>query len=348
MKSLSEKAIHLVDDNDWQEALRTALRSADDLVREGFISPHQKPAYERVISRYRFLLPRYYANLINKEDPQCPIRLQAIPDLKEILEEEGVADPLDDLGHQPEVRITHRYRHRLLLHLTPNCSMYCRYCFRKSLLNELSGEMFDGSYRRALDYIRAHSEVEEVILSGGDPFMANSTLLREVLQELGQSAHVQRIRFHSRVPVTLPQRVTAAFAELLVGSGKRTIVVTHFNHPRELTRESIAACERLRRAGVTLFNQSVLMRGVNLEVATLESLSLGLFDAGVLPYYLHHPDPAQGTSHFSIDPPEGMAVWRALKERLPGYLVPRYVIDRVDVPYKQDVEAYLNLQTGNI
>lgn len=330
----------------WQDALRTALRTAEDLVKEGYIHEEERPAYEHVLKRYRFLLPRYFASLINKEDPNCPIRLQAIPDLREDHADDWSSDPLDDLGHQPEVKLTHRYRHRLLIHLTPNCTMYCRYCFRKSLLNELSTEMFNGSHRRALDYIAEHQDVEEVIFSGGDPFLAAPAVLEEVLRYLGRTPHIRRVRYHTRVPVTLPMRVTKSLAELLVKSGKPTVVVTHFNHPREITAESRAACELLKQQGITLLNQSVLLRKVNDNVATLESLNMGLFDIGILPYYLHHPDRATGTRHFSMDGERGLRLWKELKERLPGYLVPRYVIDVVGMPYKVDMETYLKPETG--
>lgn len=330
----------------WKEALRTALKSAEDLVAEGLIPASQGAAYEPILARYRFLLPRYYANLINKGDPACPIRLQAIPDLREH-QDHGLPDPLNDLGYQPEVRITHRYRHRLLLHLTPNCSMYCRYCFRKSLLNELSHEMFNGTLAPAFRYIADHREVEEVIFSGGDPFLANEGQLTEAMNFLKTTAHVKRVRFHSRVPVTLPVRMTERFAKLVAtGTGKPTVIVAHFNHPREITPEARLALKRLKDEGAMLFNQSVLLRGVNDSLSTLEALSLGLFESGCLPYYLHHPDNAAGTAYFEVEKRRGLQVWRELKERLPGYLVPRYVVDMVGMPYKLDVEASLNRHSG--
>jgi len=327
---------------DWKSQLGSALRTATQLAEAGWIAPSEVAAYEPLLRRFPVVLPPYYAALIDRSDPHCPIRRQALPSLEELRSADGrQADPLEDLRHQPVPRVTHRYPGRALLHLTPNCSMACRYCFRKSLLAESRAEFLGGELGQAVEYFRRTASIREVIFSGGDPFLANETTLLDVLKALGQMPHLRRVRFHSRVPVTLPMRVQPAFARLLTASGKATSVVCHFNHPRELTDEAAQAVVALRQAGVTVFNQSVLLAGVNADAETLAALCEGLFDWGVIPYYLHHPDAAQGTQHFDVTPAQGLAVVESLKRRLPGYLVPRYVVDNPAFPYKRCVSTCL-------
>ena len=306
----------------------------------GLIAPKEALAYERVLARFPLLLPEYYAGLIDRNDPLCPIRRQCLPDFSELELAEGfVNDPLEDLRHQPAPRITHRYAGRVLLHLTPNCSMNCRYCFRKNLLNEDRAEFFEGEVAQAVSYIADTPEVEEVIFSGGDPFLANEKTLTQVLERLRALPHVKRVRFHSRVPVTLPMRVDRTFAELLAAHGKPSVVVCHFNHPRELTLEAKRSVWLLREAGHTVLNQSVLLRGVNDASAVLCELSEGLFESGVLPYYLHHPDRAQGTKHYDLPRARGIEIHTQMRLKLPGYLVPRYVVDDPTCGYKQDITS---------
>jgi len=324
---------------DWKQELAESLRTASDLHANGFIEASEIPAYEELLKTYQFLLPRYYASLIDREDPHCPIRRQAIPELKERDDSPlRWADPLSDLSNQPERRVTHRYRDRALLHLTAACSMYCRFCFRKSLLNELKSEFIGGEIEKALDYFRTHTEISEVIFSGGDPFLASFQTLIYVLRELKKLSHIERLRFHTRVPVTFPARVELEFTRALAENiGVPWTVVCHFNHPREVTVESRRATNCLREAGAQLLNQSVLLRGVNDRAETLIDLSKKLFSAGILPYYLHHPDPAKGTIHFEMDHAEGLAMWNAMKRSLPGYLVPRYVFDDPRQPFKTEI-----------
>ncbi len=323
----------------WEQELSTAFRSIEELVKEGFLTEEGVEQASLVSKKYQFLLPRYYASLIDKKDPFCPIRLQAIPQGVEVMTGEGGAsDPLQDLKYQPVERITHRYKNRVLLHLTPNCSMYCRFCFRKSLLNELKPDLFSGALEQALKYIEKESEVKEVIFSGGDPLMVREETIKKVLRGIAQISHVKRVRFHTRVPVTFPSRITASLVESLSGTRFKPVVVTHFNHPKEITTESSKAILELKK-GTTLLNQSVLLKRVNDSSETLVELSEKLFELGILPYYLHQLDSAQGTQHFYVEVEEGRRIWREMRSELPGYLVPRYVIDIVGDPFKQDVIA---------
>ncbi|MBI4404025.1 MAG: KamA family radical SAM protein [Deltaproteobacteria bacterium] len=324
---------------DWTDELRQALRTAEDLAAAELIPKNAVDNYRPVIEKYRLLLPRYYASLIDKGDPACPIRLQAIPSPCELTNRlpESKRDPLSDLAFKPASRMTTRYQDRALLQLTPSCPMYCRFCFRKGLLTGHEESLFDGSLEDAIAYIERHTELEEIILSGGDPLMVHDSELSAVLTQLENISHLRRVRIHTRVPVTLPNRITEALAQILSATRFPLVLVTHFNHPKELTVQSTLACKRLRAQGLSLFNQSVLLKGVNDRVETLCLLSKGLFEIGVIPYYLHHPDPASGTEHFLVPAAEGLRIFESLRQMLPGYLTPRYVIDIVGSPYKVPV-----------
>jgi EF-P beta-lysylation protein EpmB len=317
--------------SDWKIEYRSAFRTVRHLIEAGLVPENQASGYGAVLDKYALFLPVYYANLIDKADPACPIRLQAIPQAAELENPTTpVNDPLGDLQHRPVPRITHRYGNRALLHLTVNCPMYCRYCFRKSLLNEDANQFFDGRVEEALGYIEGETNLEEIILSGGDPLMVSDSLLGETLSRLGRVKHLKRIRIHSRTPVTMPSRVDAGLLAALRQCPLPVVFVTHFNHPREWTEKSRQACLALKPHVHSLLNQSVLLRGVNDSAATLQVLNESIFEAGVLPYYLHQLDQARGTLHFEVPVERGKAIVAELKARLPGYLVPRYVVDTGD------------------
>jgi lysine 2,3-aminomutase len=333
-------------ETEWKTEIKGSLRTAEQLNEAGFIRTEEIPRYQRLLARYKFLLPPYYASLIEPGNENCPIRLQAIPSLRELDEakdqNEFFSDPLNDLDHQPARRVTHRYANRALLHLTPNCSMYCRFCFRKGLLNELSERLFQGPLAEALAYFVSHPEIQEVIFSGGDPFMVSDELLTNVTESLASIDSIRRIRFHSRVPVTLPSRVTRALAQAITSTRLPCTVVTHFNHPKEVTPKSTAAVLELKQHGIVLLNQTVLLNGVNDDAHVLSELNLALGDLGVMPYYLHHPDRAAGTQYFDLSYERGLSIYEKLRARLPGYLLPKYVVDLPDYAYKVEVSTILS------
>lgn len=314
----------------WKQQLAQSYRTPEALRNAGLINATEAAALVPVFASYAFRLTPYYAGLIDRGDKMCPIRLQAIPQAQE-LDQSGAADPLGDLSHQPAPRITHRYPNRVLFHLTANCSLYCRYCFRKSLLTPEDQSLFRGTFDEALTYVGEHTEIEEVIFSGGDPLLVPDATLTNLVETLDGIRHVQRIRFHTRVPVTLPQRIDSSLIRALEGPKPR-VIVSHFNHPREVTPEARQALKNL--SPFTRLNQSVLLKGVNASAETLGELSRALFRAGALPYYLHHPDPARGTSHFWVDREEGWKIYSELRRHLSGYLVPRYVVETGDAAFK--------------
>ncbi len=305
------------------------MRGARDvraLVERGLVSADDAPALEAVVERYALLVSDYYLSLIDPADPACPIRKQALPDAAElVVAPEERSDPIGDAAHAPTPLLVHRYPDRALLFPTFRCPMYCRYCFRKVAIN---GEpiRLRQALDASLDYLRAHPAIAEVILSGGDPLMLSDDRLGELLGRLRAIPSVRRVRIHTRFPVTLPMRVDASLASLLAAH-RPLFLVTHFNHPRELTPASALALRTLVDAGVTVLNQTVLLAGVNDDASVLAALFTGLLEHQVRPYYLHHPDLTVGTGHFRVSLDRGLSIARALRGRLTGLAWPTYVID---------------------
>lgn len=310
---------------DWRAHMRLAARTPADLARYGVISPEEAAEIEEVSARYETLVSPYYLSLMAPRGRPCPIRPQATPSAEELRHlPEELLDPIGDKAHSPTPILVHRYPDRALLFPTYRCPMFCRYCFRKDTLNAEAVQLHR-DLPPSLSYLRAHPEIEEVILSGGDPLMLSDARLGELLGAL-KGAGVRRLRLHSRFVVTLPYRVTGELAEALRPHAPLTLVA-HFNHAREVTPAARAAIDLLRGAGVRVLNQSVLLRGVNDEVSALRDLSRALVEAGAQPYYLHHPDLTAGTQHLRVSLARGLELTRALRGALSGHALPLYVLD---------------------
>ncbi|RZA05303.1 MAG: KamA family radical SAM protein, partial [Proteobacteria bacterium] len=285
----------------WQDELRRAVTSVAELSGQGYAFLDENPGVAAVEAKYRTLVPPYYLSLINKADPEDPIAKIAFPSAAEIAPSvAGRRDPIGDLEKKAASRLTHRYPDRALLHVTNLCPMYCRFCFRKNLMNEREEELYRGDFEEAFAYLAAHPEIEELILTGGDPWMLGNEKLRRLVDDVAARAPaIKRFRFHTRMPVTLPSRITPELIEAILRPGRfQTIVVTHFNHPQEVSAEAREGLRQLRRAGVLTLNQGVLLKGVNDNAATLRKLYLALGEEGVMPYYLHHCDLVEGGEHF--------------------------------------------------
>jgi EF-P beta-lysylation protein EpmB len=233
-------------------------------------------------------------------------------------------DPVGDRDASALPGLLHKYKGRVLLTLTGGCAVHCRYCFRRHFPygEENPGR---GQWQGAIDYIQAHPEIDEVIFSGGDPLLLDTPQLQRLTDRLAGLTQLKRLRIHSRLPLVLPERIDTPFLSWLTGLPWHTVIVTHANHPRELAQPQAGALRQLTEAGTTLLNQSVLLRGVNDAVATLEQLSKTLFHHGVLPYYLHQLDRVSGAAHFEVSDGQAVALLEELRTRLPGYLVPRLV-----------------------
>jgi lysine 2,3-aminomutase len=305
------------------------LRSAGEIADEGFVTPQERAVLEKVAARYAVALPPALAALIDRDDPNDPIARQFVPDAAELeTRPEELADPIGDDVHSPVEGIVHRYPDRVLLKLTHVCAVYCRFCFRREMVgpdkpNALSPE----ALKAALDYIRGNTGIWEVILTGGDPLILSPRRLRAVMQELAAIEHVKVVRFHTRMPVAEPLRITPDLVRALKASGKAVYVAVHVNHARELGGEAREACARLADAGIVLLGQSVLLKGVNDTAEAMRDLMRACVENRIKPYYLHHGDLAPGTSHLRTDIALGQGLMRSLRGRTSGLCQPSYVLD---------------------
>ncbi|MGM0690699.1 MAG: KamA family radical SAM protein [Pseudomonadota bacterium] len=274
---------------------------------------------------------------IDSDDPGDPVARQFRVDPREALEVPGFdADPVGDLAANAVPGVLHKYRGRALLVLTGACAVHCRYCFRRHFPYG-DQRLDEDALEQALGYLASDRDMTEVILSGGDPLVLSSRRLTAVIERLAALPHLRRLRIHSRIPTVSPERIDESLCQMLAAFPGQVVLVAHVNHPRELGRHSAAAFRRLREAGVTLLNQAVLLEGVNNDTDVLAELSEALFDQGVLPYYLHQLDPVAGAAHFAVDAELGRHRIEALRARLPGYLVPRFVVEQAGEPSKTPI-----------
>lgn len=305
------------------------LRSLEALTRAGLMPGPIDPRLAEVAARYAIAVPPALARLIDPADPADPIARQFLPDARERdTRPNERADPIGDEAHSPCEGLVHRYPDRVLLKLVQVCAVYCRFCFRRETVGPgASSTLPPAALATALAYIAGHAGIWEVILTGGDPLSLAPRRLADVAAALGAIDHVRVLRLHTRVPVAAPERIDTALCEALGRFGRRVVVAVHANHPRELTGAARAACDRLAGAGISLVSQSVLLRGVNDDPDILAALMRGFVEAGIKPYYLHHPDLAPGTGHFRLSIAEGQAIYAALLGRVSGLCRPHYMLD---------------------
>jgi lysine 2,3-aminomutase len=299
----------------------------EDLIDRGLVAPGRAAEVSRVAEKFAVAITEDMADLIDPTDPADPILAQFAPTVAELVETAVErADPIGDERWSPVPGIVHRYPDRVLLRPILLCPVYCRFCFRREVVGK-KGSMLDReALECAFDYIRERPQIWEVIVTGGDPFLLAPRRIAEIVQALDQVPHLCVIRFHTRVPVVDPRRVDGALVEALAAE-KAVYVAIHANHPRELTERMRDAVRRLSRAGIPLLSQTVLLRGVNDDPATLEALFRGLVAMRVKPYYLHHADLARGTSHFRTGIAAGQNLVKSLRGRLSGLCQPTYVLD---------------------
>ncbi len=305
------------------------LRSAADLAAAGLIPDAQATALAPVEAQYAVAVTPAMAALVDRADPADPIARQFVPTTAELdVRPEENADPIGDGAHEVTPGLVHRYPDRVLLKLTSVCAVYCRFCFRREMVGPAGGgAMSRADLDAALAYIRKHRGVWEVVVSGGDPLAVSPRRLSALGEALAAIDHVKVVRFHTRVPLVAPEKITPDLAAALRASGKSVWVAIHANHPREMTGEARQALARLSSAGVFLVSQTVLLAGVNDDADTLADLMRALVESGVKPYYLHHADLAPGTGHFRTTLEKGQALMKALRGRLSGLAQPTYVLD---------------------
>lgn len=309
--------------------LARTLREPAELVAADLAPATLLPSLERVAARYAVAITPALVELIDTSDPDDPIARQFVPTAAELEMQPGEdADPIGDHPHSPVPGIVHRYPDRVLFKLVHVCAVYCRFCFRREMVGPgKENALSDSAYRAAVDYIRAHSEIWEVILTGGDPLMLSPRRMSEIMADLAAIDHVKIIRLHTRVPVAEPLRISDEMVAALKVEGATTWVALHANHARELTESARAACARLIDAGIPIVSQSVLLSGVNDNVAALSDLMRAFVECRIKPYYLHHGDLAPGTAHLRTTLARGQDLMRELRGRVSGLCQPEYVID---------------------
>jgi EF-P beta-lysylation protein EpmB len=310
-------------ESSWQKELAEAFRDGRALLDYLDISPAALRASGAAEQNFACLVPRPFARRMVKGDPLDPLLRQVFPDAAELAQPAGYQlDPLQEQQAAGAAGVLQKYPGRALLITTGACPVHCRYCFRR-YFPYTDHQATQHDWQHAVTSIRARHGINEVILSGGDPLTLSNRRLAAGFKALCRLPQLRTIRLHTRFPIILPSRVDDALLQLLADSQARVVMVVHANHPNELDVDVMARLAALRQAGVTMLNQSVLLGGVNDCAATLAQLSERLFAAGVLPYYLHLLDPVAGAAHFNVDESRGIALVRALRARLPGYLVPR-------------------------
>jgi lysine 2,3-aminomutase len=309
--------------------LARTLREPAELVARGLAPAAALPDLEKVAARYAVAVTPEMAALIDPSDPDDPIARQFIPSAAELVTQRNEnADPIGDHSHSPVAGIVHRYPDRVLFKLVHICAVYCRFCFRREMVGPgKATALSPAAYDSALDYIRAHPEVWEVILTGGDPLMLSPRRLGAIMADLAAIDQVKIIRIHTRVPVADPARITGEMVAALRVEGATTWVALHANHARELTDKARAACADIIDAGIPMVSQSVLLRGVNDDAAALEALMRAFVECRIKPYYLHHGDLAPGTAHLRTTLEHGQELMRALRGRVSGLCQPDYVVD---------------------
>jgi EF-P beta-lysylation protein EpmB len=318
---------------DWRQQWRDAVTDSAELLAllglsalAGSLPPGD--------AGFALRVPRAFVARMRHGDPRDPLLLQVLPQLAELEQAEGfVVDAVGDLAAREAQGVLHKYHGRALLIASGNCAINCRYCFRRHFPygEEMAAA---GHWRRALDHLRSDPSLTELILSGGDPLALATAKLEELSAGLAGLPQVTRLRIHTRLPVVLPARVDGALVDWLTALPHQKVVVLHVNHAREIDGSVAEACRRLREAGCTLLNQSVLLRDVNDDAVSLTELSEALFAVGVLPYYLHQLDRVQGAAHFEVDDQRALGLLEQLRGRLPGYLVPRLVREVAGAPSK--------------
>lgn len=319
----------------WQQQLVEAFTRIDDLCAYLKLSINELPVSVAAAQNFPLRVPLSFAACMKKGDPNDPLLRQVLPINDEIVAYSGFSDdPVGDLAAVTKTGVIHKYRGRVLLINTGSCAINCRYCFRRNF-PYADLQLSKQKEKAAVQSITADTSISEVILSGGDPLLLNDTRLASLLTQLNGIAHLKRIRIHSRLPIVLPARITDGLINTFALSSKQIVIVVHCNHANELNNRVLSVCNELKKNGIVLFNQAVLLKGVNNDAAALSELSEQLFSHGIIPYYLHLLDKANGTGHFEVNEATALTLIKQLQAALPGYLVPRLVKEQAGAASKQ-------------
>ncbi len=321
----------------WQLQLAEAFNTIEDLCQYLQLSPADLPVSTSAAKTFPLRVPLSFAACMEKGNPHDPLLRQVLPVNEEMIVYPGFSnDPVGDLPAATRSSVLHKYHGRVLLINTGSCAINCRYCFRRNF-PYADLQLSKQKETAAIQYLEEDASIAEVILSGGDPLLLNDSRLSQLIERLNGIKHLKRIRIHSRLPIVLPARITDELISALRLSPKQIVVVVHCNHANEINDRVIAACNALKNNGITLLNQSVLLKGVNDDAETLCELSEQLFSHGIIPYYLHLLDKATGTGHFEVSEAEAFALIQQVQAALPGYLVPKLVKEQAGGASKQTI-----------
>ncbi len=311
--------------DNWKWQLKNRIKDSDILTNILGLSDLEKKRVDRVSKHYRWAISPYYLSLIGKKYVEDPIFMQAVPDIRE-LASGGSLDPMNEALTSPAPCITRRYPDRLIINVTNQCAMYCRHCQRRRNIGEVDQHACMEDIAQALDYISNNKEIRDVLITGGDALLLSDKVLDSILSALDQIPHVEIKRIGTRVPVTMPQRITSQLCEIL-NKYPPIYINTQFNHPLEITQDAKSACDRLAAAGVVLGNQSVLLRDINDQSYIMRKLCQELLKIRVRPYYIFHAKDVKGTRHFQTSISEGMEIIRSLRGHTSGLAIPTYIVN---------------------
>lgn len=338
--------------NDWMQQFRNRIQTLEELKKHIHVSAEEEKAIKRSEGIYRWAITPYYASLMDPEDPNCPIRKQAIPSSEEFTKYEySDVDPVGDTKYRVTNRVVHKYPDRIIMLITDTCPVYCRHCTRKYHTTDIDGTYFGESeaktYEADFEYIENHPEIRDVLLTGGDPLTYSNNKLEKIIQRLRAIPHVEIIRIGSRYPVLLPQRITKEFCEMLE-KYHPIWLNTHFNHPKEVTEDSARAVDLLLRHGIPVQNQSVLLKGINDDLDTMKELMQELVKIRVRPYYLYHCDNVTGVSHFMTSLEKGLEIMKGLVGHTTGFATPNYIITTINGKIPIPIETIIDYSSDGL
>ena len=314
--------------SDWKSELSNCINSIDQLLQQLGLNSKGLKVSQLASQDFPIKVPQHYAQLMEYGNPEDPLLKQVLPIQAELHQDPSFSiDPVNESEYNPVPGIVHKYRNRVLMIISPSCAINCRYCFRRHFPYQ-ENRQSKQQWLQALDYLKTRPEINEVIYSGGDPLAANDNFLGWLTQQIESIKHIKRLRIHTRLPVVIPSRIDNQLLNWLGNTRLKPTMVLHINHANEIDAKLCQAVDQLKSAGITMLNQSVLLKGVNDSSQQLIALSEKLFDAGVMPYYLHMLDPVQGASHFDIPKDRAIEIFNQMQAELPGFLLPKLVQER--------------------
>ncbi|HOW35452.1 MAG TPA: lysine 2,3-aminomutase [Candidatus Omnitrophota bacterium] len=321
------KDASILDWEDWRWQMRNRIRTKEMLEKIIKLTPEEEDGVDRCKDKLTMSIPPYFASLIDPEDPKCPVRLQCVPQVGELTKSpHEMEDPCGEDKHSPVHGLVHRYPDRVLFLVSEMCAMYCRYCTRSRMVGDSSRTIKSSTYEAAYEYIRSNKKIRDVLISGGDPLMLADNVLEDIIKNIRAIPHVEFLRIGTRVPVTLPQRVTPELVSMLKRYGPIWMSI-HFSHPKEITKRTKIACDLLADSGIPMGSQTVLLKGINDRPHIMRRLVHDLLKIRVRPYYIYQCDPIVGSKHFRTSVSAGINIIEKLRGHTSGYAVPTFVID---------------------